>query len=68
MKGASVNDKQQTPASIPTPPIDYMSNGRATFAICKLCGCGLRGFRDAAITMGNAMEHLYANHEGWDRE
>ena len=64
-----MTSNEQRAATGPTsqPPIDYMSNGRATFATCMLCGCGLRGFSDARNTRYNAIVHLYANHEGWDK-
>jgi hypothetical protein len=56
------------PGVYPEPPIDYVSNDRGTWAVCKLCGTGLRGFKNRADTQGNAIAHLFNNHPTWQEE
>lgn len=52
----------------PEPPIEYVSNDRGTWAICKVCGAGLLGFRNRINTQRNAIEHLFSNHPQWQEE
>ena len=56
------------PEVYPVPPIDYVSNDRGTWAVCKLCGAGLLGFKNPGDTRGNAIRHLFNNHANWQEE
>lgn len=46
-------------------PLKYVSNDRGIWAICKKCGCGLRGFPTFLQTRHNAVAHLDNHHPSW---
>jgi hypothetical protein len=46
-------------------PLEYVSNNRGYWAICKKCGCGLLGFPLFTQTRRNAVDHLDYYHPSW---
>lgn len=46
-------------------PVEYVGNDRAIWAICKKCGCGLRGFPTLLQTRRNGLAHLDIHHPSW---